>query len=524
VTRPLLSERMEEVFLLKRTPPGTLRRAKCNTGTNCCQADYVPLDGLTYPFLLSSRDGSTPRQVLGWPDSDKECPGIDTHSLGRFATLVRIPFCRKGNTMNVRYISLAITIALLCSCASGQWVRTNFPMASSPRSLMMVDTMLFVGDYEGNLLRSSNGGTHWDTVSRWPLLVSGKGYYNAWYHLIALDSFFIAAIVEKRGMDETIFLVRSTDSGRTWKDTTKTLGWVKKLTVVGCRIFAPVDDGTILQLTDGGATWESVSQAGLPADNLGGFVVKDSLLFCGTLNNGLFQSASFGKNWTSIEVALGSHTVIGLDTVGKTLFCLMMKDPTNLLYRSTDNGSTWNNVSPGSSNADWTAGQIYSHGGLAFATTASQNLIVSTDCGDSWKPLGGGLPANVPGYVYSFAFSDSFAFAAGGGGVWRRPLTEFASSVEHLGEEDVRTFSVSQNYPNPFNPSTTIRYGVPSRAHVTLTVFNTLGQQVSTLVQGDQDPGYHEVKFDAQNLPSGVYFYRMHAGGYTVTKKLLYLR
>jgi photosystem II stability/assembly factor-like uncharacterized protein len=86
------------------------------------------------------------------------------------------------------------------------------------------------------------------------------------------------------------------------------------------------------------------------------------------------------------------------------------------------------------------------------------------------------------------------------------------------------TFVLSQNYPNPFNPSTTIRYGLPNRSHVSLTVFNTLGQQVSIPQNGDQDPGYHEVRFDGSGLPSGVYFYRMQAGSFTETRKLLLVR
>jgi hypothetical protein len=94
-------------------------------------------------------------------------------------------------------------------------------------------------------------------------------------------------------------------------------------------------------------------------------------------------------------------------------------------------------------------------------------------------------------------------------------------------EDDLGTpkeFSLMQNYPNPFNPSTTIRYGLPQRSQVTLTVYNTLGQSVSTLVNGDMEAGYHEVKFDGSGLSSGVYFYRMQAGSYVETKKLLLVR
>jgi mannose/cellobiose epimerase-like protein (N-acyl-D-glucosamine 2-epimerase family) len=70
-------------------------------------------------------------------------------------------------------------------------------------------------------------------------------------------------------------------------------------------------------------------------------------------------------------------------------------------------------------------------------------------------------------------------------------------------------FELCQNYPNPFNPSTTIRYGFPGSSHVTLTVFNTLGQRVAVLQEGEKEAGYHEVVFDASGLASGVYLYRL---------------
>jgi hypothetical protein len=92
------------------------------------------------------------------------------------------------------------------------------------------------------------------------------------------------------------------------------------------------------------------------------------------------------------------------------------------------------------------------------------------------------------------------------------------------GEVHPESFTLCQNYPNPFNPATTIRYGLPQRSHVTLTVFNTLGQQVAVLQNGEQEAGRQEVRFDASGLSSGMYFYRIQAGAYVETRKLLLVR
>ena len=81
-----------------------------------------------------------------------------------------------------------------------------------------------------------------------------------------------------------------------------------------------------------------------------------------------------------------------------------------------------------------------------------------------------------------------------------------------------------QNYPNPFNPTTTIRYALPHRSHVTLTVFNTLGQKVVELVNGDVDAGTSEVRFDGGRLASGVYFYHLQTGTFVKTRTLVIVK
>ena len=87
-----------------------------------------------------------------------------------------------------------------------------------------------------------------------------------------------------------------------------------------------------------------------------------------------------------------------------------------------------------------------------------------------------------------------------------------------------RQFALGQNYPNPFNPSTTISFDLPVRSHVTLRLFDILGKEVLLLASGEYPAGSYSMRWNAANVSSGIYFYRLEAGTYSNTKKLLYLK
>ena len=87
-----------------------------------------------------------------------------------------------------------------------------------------------------------------------------------------------------------------------------------------------------------------------------------------------------------------------------------------------------------------------------------------------------------------------------------------------------KAFELLQNYPNPFNPSTTINYQIPELSNVVLKVYDVLGNEISVLVNESKQPGYYEVELNATSLPSGIYFYRLQAGSFVETKKMILIK
>jgi hypothetical protein len=103
-------------------------------------------------------------------------------------------------------------------------------------------------------------------------------------------------------------------------------------------------------------------------------------------------------------------------------------------------------------------------------------------------------------------------------------LQGILTGVDEKASEIPREFALEQNYPNPFNPSTIIRIVLPQGSPVSLVVYNPLGQKVAELMNGERAAGYYQFRFDARGLSSGVYFYRLQAGEFVQTKRLLLVR
>jgi hypothetical protein len=87
-----------------------------------------------------------------------------------------------------------------------------------------------------------------------------------------------------------------------------------------------------------------------------------------------------------------------------------------------------------------------------------------------------------------------------------------------------QAYFLYNNYPNPFNPTTVISWQIPGESQVDLTIYNILGEKLATLVSEKQKAGQYKIEFNAANLPSGIYFYRLHAGDYQQVKKMVVIK
>jgi hypothetical protein len=143
--------------------------------------------------------------------------------------------------------------------------------------------------------------------------------------------------------------------------------------------------------------------------------------------------------------------------------------------------------------------------GAVILPTSAHRVVADID-GDAWAVYGNGPGYYPSGYDIRVARITS-------------PPTSVNSNLQQPS-----IFALRQNYPNPFNPSTSISYSVPTQSYVIVAIFDLLGREVRRLVQDVKQPSEYSVTWDASNVPSGVYFYRLVAGGFVETKKMVLMR
>ncbi len=173
-----------------------------------------------------------------------------------------------------------------------------------------------------------------------------------------------------------------------------------------------------------------------------------------------------------------------------------------------------------------------SWGGASY-TGSTLGLTVNDADGNFGPPFDGALPSTdtqallFQGPANALSTNNAADYAlTGGAAVFTNNAGESSTvvSVEAIGGEVPLEYALQQNYPNPFNPSTIIEFSVPRSNYVTLKIYDTLGEEVATLVSENFSAGRYKVQWDGSRFASGIYFYRLQAGEFVQTKKLLLLK
>lgn len=372
------------------------------------------------------------------------------------------------------------------------WTRVAAPTSENLYCINALnENVAIVGDGPesgaARLYRTTDGGQSWQVVD-----ASGS-FWNAIHFFNAQNG-----IAQSDPVSATsgFILVRTTDGGATWSPIAQPVsagngefGLVGSLQFVGNSGWFGTNQGRVLRTTDGGATWSSSTAAG-------------------------------SSDWL-IAVAFSSQNmgVVG----GYTLQNRQIAN--SVLRRSANAGQTWTTPSLPNALAFFGGTGVPEVGQLWLSAVSSQGpaIFTSRDAGATWLPHNSAPLTDV---IASFSFvveSDTvFGLALASDGVLLRYAqpARASSIVRELGTDRPQRFKLEQNYPNPFNPMTTIVYQLPVTSDVSLKVYDVLGREVATLFSGRQNAGRYQAQFNASQLSSGLYFYRLQAGSYVETKKM----
>jgi photosystem II stability/assembly factor-like uncharacterized protein len=336
------------------------------------------------------------------------------------------------------------------------------------------DENIFFAGNSNNIYKSSDNGISWN-------------FLNAFWDIRSLsisDNNFIFA-----GVDDypPIYVVRSSDSGNSWENITGIIHHpVWALESYLNNVYAGAQ-GRLYHSPDYGVSWDTTTS--FTSSWISTIFVNDSgYLFVGTWNDGVYILKDSSKPWQKIFNSTDCIASIQQNSDG-ILYLLKghYSSTDELVFRSPDGGLNWEPIDNG-------LPDIHSHSLLVskdnslYITTYEDGIFKSTNDGDNWFSI------NLP------------------------------TSVENNIFEGLNDFRLDQNYPNPFNPSTKISWQSPVAGHQTLKVYDVLGNEVATLVNEYRNAGGFEIDFNASSLSSGIYFYKLQAGDFVQTKKMILIK
>jgi photosystem II stability/assembly factor-like uncharacterized protein len=394
------------------------------------------------------------------------------------------------------------------------WERTNSPGNSARIVAINSSGHLFAAIAGLGMFRTKNDGDSWTPISGGLAFSQVTG--------LAIDNRDGSVLVSaSNGTDTQNELFRSTDNGNSWS----------LIAAMGSRYIIAINQSghviagkllsmgrdTLFRSTDDGQTW-------MPTG------LTRKVFYCAINANGhifacsgthLYRSIDNGSTWANVrpDSVGGLYGSVAFSPLGTTF--LTEYEPSEVgmysrIWRSTNKGDTWSIVRP------WSFGVnnplAVNSSGHVF--TASSEVIRSTNDGMTWEDVSSGLPRNPGYFISSLAVNSKDRIFAASIAVYRSSRS--TTSAEN-GKELPAAFALAQNYPNPFNPSTAIGFQVTAYSHVRLSIYDLLGREVATLVNEVKAPGSYEVTWDAGGMASGVYLYRLNAGDFTQTKRLLLL-
>ncbi|HEX2869341.1 MAG TPA: T9SS type A sorting domain-containing protein [Ignavibacteriales bacterium] len=382
---------------------------------------------------------------------------------------------------------------------------------------------------EGNTWQSVGGGTVLDTMDI--------------LNIFAIDS--SRALCSASPLTDTInkkttaYIFKTNNGGKTWtKVFTQTGSLINGIFMIdssmGVACGNPVNGKwSIWKTTDGGASWDTtgikIPKAAASDSGWNNSVWGDSLskmIAFGTNDSTLYVSVDSGKTWT----AKPTKSM-------KDISAIFFSNDNGLLggdslLRTTDKGNTWRTLN--ASGTGLITGIIVHENWDSFMTrlgtkaAPDNHIYTSQNFGDStWNVAYTAPDTNAYLYLTQARNGEGNAWAVRkGGGITYGQHSSSESSTSGVSNSSTQplSYSLSQNYPNPFNPSTTIRFSIPEARLVSIKVYDVMGKEVTVLMNEVRNPGSYSVQFNASNLPSGIYIYRIQAGAFTESRKLVLLK